>query len=132
MSLTFTTAVPMNDITKLQVVSVDFSREAEGVAVVLLHALLSCGKIYGEYRIQIGDDTADPAISSMKIKLNASRHCLGDALAIDSVLTLTGAYANLKSAWFSAQDSLAARKLAAETAGLADGWIDSSLTGTVA
>lgn len=131
MSLTFTSPVTMNNVTTLHVVSVDFSREAEGMAFVKLQAKLSCGKLYAEYNLRIGDDTASPVVPSMKIKLNPSRTCLGDALTVEDGLTLEDAYANLKTAWLT-QDSLATRILAAEAAGLADGWIDSSLTGTVA
>ncbi|MFL5381304.1 MAG: hypothetical protein ACJ8GN_02135 [Longimicrobiaceae bacterium] len=132
-----TVNISIFNLTRVGVVDVDF-REDDGVALVKLEARCSTANggdnfRYGTFTIAVVDGLGTPATASQKVVRNATPNIniYTEAIAVVSQVNIPSGFTNLKNAWFGAANNKAARRAAAETRGLADGWIDASLAGAV-
>lgn len=126
--LTLTTPIAVPNVTRIQVLAVDFDEDAE-VAFVTIEARSppATGLQYAKVRLRVANA---PAMSH-RLARNAEPTDYTNALVLVSQAPIANGYTALAAAWFGAANK-AARRSAAETQGLASGWIDASLAGTVA
>lgn len=133
--ISLTTNIAIFNLTRVGVLDVDF-REDDGTAVVTLEAKCSTGNgdfRYSKYQVVVVDGLGTPATASQKIARNgAPANIYSDAISLISQVNIPAGFTNLRNAWYGAANTKAARRAAAETQGLAAGWIDASLTGAVA
>lgn len=123
------------NLTRVGVLDVVF-KEDDLVALVTLEAKTSVanGDVrYQKYTIPVLDGAGTSATASQKIARTGSpANIFTDAISIISQVNIPSGYTNLLAAWYNvANTTKALRRAAAETQGLAAGWIDSSLVGVV-
>lgn len=129
--IALTTNIPIFNLTRVGVLAVAFDEDAQ-VAMVRLEAktTVANGDVrYAEYTIPVVNG---PAASQKIARNGASTNIFVDAIVIVSQVIITNGYTNLLAAWYAtANTTKALRRAAAETQGLAAGWIDASLVGVV-
>jgi hypothetical protein len=137
MTIGLTTSIAIPNATKVEVADAVFDEDGL-VAKVKLRARTAPATDLVSQVVEIEVRDADPstpatAAASMSQKVARAAAPSGISTAIVQVpqVAITSGYTNLRNAWYGAANSKGARRRAAETQGLADGWIDSSLAGTV-
>lgn len=132
--IALTTNIAIFNLTRVGVLNVEFDEDAN-VALVILEAKTSVvnGDVrYAKYQIAVADGLGTPATASQKVaRAGSPPNVFTDAIATISQVNIPSGFTNLRTAWYAAANNKAARRAAAETAGLAAGWIDASLTGVV-
>lgn len=130
--ITLTAAISIPNVTRVEVLSVDFD-EDNSVATVRIVARSPPGPnlVSPVVNIAVQNGAATAVTASQKVARAAAPAGLEFALVVVPQVNIPNGFANLLAAWFGAANK-AARRRAAETQGLADGWIDASLAGAVA
>lgn len=119
--------VALPNVTRLRVPFVDWTREEEGIAIVVVEAILAGA---GQRQYKVFNLTVTDA-SVERVKANAGATDINNFLVKDVPSpAILGAFTALQAAWYGPAN-LAVRRRAAETAGLTAGWIDASLAGVV-
>lgn len=130
--ITFTTPIPVPNIPRGGVLDVKFD-EDNNVASVSFAARSPAGpnKVYEVYTIAVVDGDGTPAHKSQRLNVNGTSVTYRDLLVLETQIEIPNGFTNLRNAWFGAGAGRAARQRAAETQGLADGWLAAALGGVV-
>lgn len=131
--ITLTTPVPIPNCTRVEVTDVTFDEDNDIAAIRLKARTAPAANLASQVTvIQVKDGNGTAAKMSEKVARAATPAGLEDVLVMVPAVNIVNGYTNLKNAWYGAANTKGARRNAAETQGLAAGWIDSSLVGTVA
>jgi hypothetical protein len=132
--ITLTTPVAIPNATRLEVADVQFDEDQSIATVTLRLRTPPATDLPGPAIVlYIADGAGTPQTASMKIARAGSPSGIHNAATVVTQVNIVNGFTSLRTAWYAASPSTkAARRRAAETQGLADGWIDASLTGSVA
>lgn len=129
--IALTVNIPIFNVTRIGVLDVLFE-EDNAVAMVRLEAktTVANGDVrYAEYTIPVLNA---PSMSQKIARNGAPVNIFRDAISVVSQVSIANGFTNLLAAWYNpANTTKALRRAAAETQGLAAGWIDNSLVGVV-
>lgn len=129
--ITLTTPVAIPNGTRVEVTDVQFD-EDNNTATVKVRALTApvTDRKGRALELFIVDGLGTPETASRKVARGPTPSGLDDALVVLTQVNVPLGFTHLRDAWYAASGK-AARRRAAETTGLADGWIDASLAGSV-